>query len=165
MHMAQAARWRFAAALRDARSERVGLPRIPLRSIRGYFRTFPPGRKGPSGKKGPAEKKGASGKNGRSLPQGISGLKPGNRSVRRSLSSGGKFSDRVISCFGVRGFPPFRQQKGERMGHGADIRTSDQRPSPAGGIEPGVPVRHFCFSLGRSQASGIRPVPRQLFPL
>ena len=38
-------------------------------------------------------------------------------------------SDRVISHFRVRGFPPFRQKKGERMGHGVRTKTSGQRPS------------------------------------
>jgi hypothetical protein len=29
-----------------------------------------------------------------------------------------KVADRVISYLQVRGFPPFRQEKSERMGHG-----------------------------------------------
>ena len=35
---------RFAAALRDAKTGLGRYPRIALRSIRGYFRSFPPGR-------------------------------------------------------------------------------------------------------------------------
>src|ERR1035438_6493847 len=38
------ARKGFAAALRDAKMRLGRSPRIPLRFIRGYFRSFPPGR-------------------------------------------------------------------------------------------------------------------------
>jgi len=34
----------FAAALRDAKTGARRYPRIALRFIRGYFRSFPPGR-------------------------------------------------------------------------------------------------------------------------
>jgi len=34
----------FAAALRDAKTGARRYPRIALRSIRGYFHSFPPGR-------------------------------------------------------------------------------------------------------------------------
>jgi hypothetical protein len=42
-----------------------------------------------------------------------------------------KFSDHVTSNFKVRGFPPFRQEKGEKMGHGTGTKASGQRPGPS----------------------------------
>jgi hypothetical protein len=35
----------------------------------------------------------------------------------------------MISYDMILGFPPFRQEKGERMGYGAGTKTSGQRPS------------------------------------
>jgi hypothetical protein len=34
----------------------------------------------------------------------------------------------VISHFGIDGIPPFRQEKGERMGHGIGTKTYGQGP-------------------------------------
>jgi hypothetical protein len=52
----------------------------------------------------------------------------GARNRYENKRSESQASDRVISYFGVRGFPPIRQEKGEWMGHGIGTRTNGQRP-------------------------------------
>jgi hypothetical protein len=34
----------------------------------------------------------------------------------------------LVAPFGYGGFPPFRQKKGERMGHGIGTKSNGQRP-------------------------------------
>jgi hypothetical protein len=47
----------------------------------------------------------------------------GERNVEKATGLLRSVSDRLISHFGVCGFPPFRQKKGERMGHGVDAKS------------------------------------------
>lgn len=58
----------------------------------------------------------------------------------------GQVFDRVISHFKVRGFPSFRQKKGEMMGHRAGTKTSGERPGP---VDSSVAL-HLLYSMSSS---------------